>query len=119
VPIFLADHNFREEILDGLGRHLPSFDVRRLRELGLAAASDEEILEFAAHERLVVLTHDAATLVPAAWHRVERGVPMEGVALIRWLMPVGTAVRLLSEAISTMPDQDWGGRVHYFAVGSR
>ena len=45
---FLVDHNFNEHIVDGLTRRDPTLEFTHVRDVGLAAAPDQQILEWAA-----------------------------------------------------------------------
>jgi hypothetical protein len=76
---FLADENFNGPVLRGLRRRDPTMDVVRVQDVGLSRAPDELILEWAATEGRVVLTHDAATMERHAYDRVKVGLPMPGV----------------------------------------
>jgi hypothetical protein len=79
VIAFLVDHNFNEHIVDGLTRRDPTLEFTHVRDVDLAAAPDQEILEWAAAHRLVLLTHDRKTVPPLAQARVAEGLPMPGV----------------------------------------
>ncbi|HWQ14971.1 MAG TPA: DUF5615 family PIN-like protein [Roseiflexaceae bacterium] len=48
----------------------------------MAAAPDPTVLEWAASEDRVLLTHDRATLVGFAYERAGRGEPMSGVIAV-------------------------------------
>ena len=43
-PRFLADHNLRDRIVDGVLRREPSIDFFLARELGLDATPDDRLL---------------------------------------------------------------------------
>jgi len=58
-------------------------DVVRVQDVGLMGASDPVILEWAAQNDRVVLTHDRRTMVPHAWDRISDGLPIAGVVLVR------------------------------------
>jgi predicted nuclease of predicted toxin-antitoxin system len=60
---FLADENFRGALVRGLLRRRPTLDLLRVPDVGLSGADDPDILDWAAREGRVVLTHDAATLI--------------------------------------------------------
>jgi hypothetical protein len=60
----------------GLLRRRAELDLVRIRHVGLAAAADPVVLEWAAGEGRVLLTHDRATLLGFAYDRVGRGAPM-------------------------------------------
>jgi predicted nuclease of predicted toxin-antitoxin system len=55
---FLADENFDRHIVRGLRRWLPNIDIALAQEAGLAGMDDEVLLEWAAQEQRLVLSHD-------------------------------------------------------------
>ena len=66
----LADENFNHDLIRGVLRRLPSLDLIRVQDAGLREADDPAILEWAARERRVVLTHDANTMPAFAYDRI-------------------------------------------------
>ncbi len=64
----LADENFNGRIQMGLRPRLPDVDLVSVQELGMRQVDDPEILERAAQERRIVLTHDANTVPGFARH---------------------------------------------------
>jgi predicted nuclease of predicted toxin-antitoxin system len=74
---FLVDHNFNEHIVDGLTRRDATLDFIYVRDVGLAAAPDPTILEWAAMHGRVLLTHDRRTIPPFARDRVAAGLPWQ------------------------------------------
>ena len=58
---FLVDQNFNEHIVDGLTRRDATLEFIHVRDVGLAAAPDPMILEWAAAHGLVLLTHDISS----------------------------------------------------------
>ena len=67
------DENFDHHVLRALVRRIPTLDFRTVQEAGLAGADDPAVLEWAARERRVLLTHDVRTITKFAYERVERG----------------------------------------------
>lgn len=65
----LTDEDFNNDILRAVLRHLPGLDVVRAQEVGLMTVDDSIILAWAAQEGRVVLTHDASTMIDAAYQR--------------------------------------------------
>lgn len=78
-----ADENFNNNIVRGLLRRRPDLDIVRIQDVGLSGASDLAVLEWAAREGRVLLTHDVSTLTRYADERVQAGKPMPGVFEIR------------------------------------
>lgn len=58
----LADENFNNDILRGLLRKVSSVDIARLQDTPLFSAPDERVLEWAAQEHRILLTHDRRTI---------------------------------------------------------
>ena len=67
---FAADENFNNDIVRGLRRRKPELDIVRVQEAGLSGAVDPDVLEWAAREGRVLLTHDVATMTRHAYERV-------------------------------------------------
>lgn len=64
----------------------------RVSDVGLAAAIDPIVLEWAALEGRVVLSHDINTIPAFAIARVNSGLPMPGVFIVASEMPIGMAI---------------------------
>ena len=67
---FLADENFNNQIVRGILRRNANVDIVRVQDVGLAEVDDPIILEWAAGQRRVVLTHDVSTMTDFAYQRV-------------------------------------------------
>ncbi len=59
---FLADDNFTSRILTGLLATLPDLDVIRVQDTEIYEAPDPVVLEWAAKENHILLTHDVQTV---------------------------------------------------------
>ncbi len=77
--LFLSDEDFNNRIVRGLLRRFPHLDLVRTQDVGLAGKHDTKVLEWAAREGRLVLTHDFATMLDFAYNRIECGLPMPGV----------------------------------------
>jgi len=64
--LLVADEKFKNNILRGLLRRDPSLDIVRIQDVGLTHASDPIVLEWAAQENRVLLTHDRNTITDFA-----------------------------------------------------
>lgn len=87
-----ADENFDGRIVRGLLRILPDLDLVRAQDTPLAEADDDEVLDWAAREERLMLTHDVGTMTAAAWKRVRAGLPMPGLIEIGSRHPIGEAI---------------------------
>jgi hypothetical protein len=105
----LADENFRGAIVRGLLRRGSGFDLVRVPDVGLNEADDPTVLEWAANEGRVVLTHDAATLIGFAYERVAAGLPMPGIIEVRQDLPIGGVIEDLLLLIGASTAGEWEG----------
>ena len=103
---FLVDQNFNEHIIDGLTRRDLTLEFTHVRTVGLSAAQDQTLLEWAATRGLILLTHDRKTIPAFANARVAAGLPMPGVFLVRDDLPIGKAIdEVLIAAHCLSPDE--------------
>jgi hypothetical protein len=58
----IADENLKKPIIDGLRRLLPDVDVVLARDVELLQTDDRIILEWAATNGRIVVTHDVSTM---------------------------------------------------------
>lgn len=65
-PRFLADHDLNEHIVDGVLRREPTIEIVRLREVDLQDRPDSEVLQFAANQAFLVISHDVNTMSACA-----------------------------------------------------
>lgn len=95
----LADENFNGRILRALRRQIPDLDVVRVQDTPLSGTDDPTLLQFAAAENRIVLTHDVETLVGYAWERVRSGMAMPGVIVAQTDQPIGQVIEDLEVLI--------------------
>lgn len=113
---FLTDEDFRSSILEGLRRRIPNLDIIRVQDAGLRTLGDPKILEFAASENRVVLSHDVTTMKTHALARILAGKPMPGLFLISQSLPVGEAIYALELMIVCGHDNEWHNRIEHVPV---
>jgi predicted nuclease of predicted toxin-antitoxin system len=78
-----SDADFNGRVYRALLRRQPDIDLLRAQDVGLRTASDSVVLNWAAAEGRILLTHDRETLIRFAHQRVKSGLPMPGVFVIR------------------------------------
>ncbi len=98
----LSEENFNRDIVRGLMLRLPTLDLSRVQDVGLAEADDPTILMWAAANNRILLTHDRATMPDFAYARVVAGQPMPGVFVVNDRMSIRQAIDelLLMDACS-------------------
>ena len=112
----ISDHNFNGRILRGLTRRIPHLDIVRATDVGLASIDDPELLEWAAAESRILMTHDANTIPGFAYDRVHAGLAMPGVFLVLKSMPIGQAIDELELAIKALAPDECKDLVAFFPL---
>jgi hypothetical protein len=111
-----ADENFNNDIVRGLRRRNPSIDLVRIQDVGLTSAADPQILEWAASESRVVVTHDVSTMTRHAYERVAADLRMPGVFEIGRHVPIGIAIDELELVAECSLEDEWEGQVRYLPL---
>jgi len=106
VLALLADENFKAQIQTGLRRHLPAIDLVSVQDLDIRSVDDSDLLERAALEKRVLLTHDVNTVPRFAFERLNVGKPMPGVVVVPDQMAIGMAIEELVVLVELGTDQD-------------
>jgi len=89
---FLADENFDNTIIRGLLRRQPDIDIVRVQDVGLSGKDDPTVLEWAAQERRILLTHDVATITRYAYEWMADGKSMPGVIEVTSATSIGRTI---------------------------
>jgi len=110
-----ADENFNHAIVRGVIRRNP-VDIVTIQESGLSGAHDEDVLEWAADEGRVLLTHDVSTMTKYAYERVGSDLPMPGLFEVSQAIAVGAAIEDILLLAECSLDNEWEGQVRYLPL---
>ena len=113
---FLADENFNDRILAGLLAALPELDIVRAQDAEVYQSPDPELLEWAAQQGRILLTHDVQTITRYAYERVQAGFPMPGVIEVRIPQGIGAAIDELILLISASAPDEFENQVRYIPL---
>lgn len=108
---YLADHDLKEGIIAGLLRREPIIHIVRVREVNLDQATDAEVIDYAAREQLILISHDLRTIPAQAYARVRRELSMAGVFMVKQSDRIGPAIEDLFLLWSASEAEEWRGRV--------
>lgn len=114
--LLAADENFNGNIVRGLIRRQPALDIVRLQDVGLSGADDPQVLEWAAQQGRVLLTHDVSTMTRYAYERVREGRPMPGVFEVSRDVPINRAIEDLLLLAECSLAGEWEGQVRYLPL---
>ncbi|WP_017300220.1 DUF5615 family PIN-like protein [Nodosilinea nodulosa] len=112
----LSDENFNGDIGRGLFLRQPSLDLLRVQDVGLQEVDDPAILDWAASNGRILLTHDRATMPNFAYERLSQGQPMPGLFVINDRMPVRQVIDELVLLIDASGQDEWNGLVLYLPL---
>ena len=111
-----ADEDFNGRIVRGLRRRQPTLDIRRVQDSAVFGAADAAVLEWAAAEDRVLLTHDVATMTAAAYERARSGQSMPGVVEVPQSMPIGQAIDDILTLAAASEQGEYEGQVLYLPL---
>lgn len=113
---FLADHDLNEHIVTGLKRLDAGIVFVRVREVGLADASDHDVLTYAAAEAMTVVWHDVNTMPSAASAVIGEGMTFPGLFLVRQTVPVRTVIDTLLLVWLASDPAEWTNQVVFLPL---
>jgi len=114
--LLAADEDFNNNILRGLLRRNPELDIVRVQDAGLSGADDATVLDWAAREGRVLLTHDVSTMTHYAYERIRASRPMPGVFEVSRAIPIGRAIDDILLLAECSLDNEWEGQVRYLPL---
>ena len=113
---FLADENFNGLIVRGLLRRQPGLDVLTAVDAELGGADDPTLLQWAAEQNRLILTHDARTLAGFAYERVKAKLPMSGVVEVATHLPLGAVIEDLLLIAEASAQSEWEGQIIFLPL---
>jgi predicted nuclease of predicted toxin-antitoxin system len=113
---FLLDENFNGKIARGLRARQPDVDMIRVQDTPLLGAEDPDILDWAAQEGRVLLTHDIETMTKYANTRLEQGQPIAGVIFVRDTLPIAQVIEDLLVVLGATDSADWENRTTFLPL---
>ena len=115
-PKFLVDHDLNEQIVVGVLRGAPAAEFRRVRELGFATRNDAFLLDYAAGQGLIIVSHDVNTKPAAAYERLGDGRAVAGLFMVQQTYPVGPIIDQLLLIWSAIEQEEWANHVVFLPM---
>ena len=113
---FLLDENFNGKIVRGLRARQPDVDIIRVQDTELSGADDPAVLEWAAKEGRILLTHDLDTMTKYANERIAQGLPLAGVIFVRDTLPVAKVIDDLLAILGASKASEWENRTDFLPL---
>jgi hypothetical protein len=112
---WLADECFDNDIIRGLLRRSPDFDLVRAQDISeVAGRDDETLLAWAGKNGRVVLTHDLATMVPA--FQLQGHPELTAIVLVPDSLPIGQVIEEVLLLDHCSSESDWTAGVIYLPL---
>ena len=111
-----TDEDFNNRILRGLLRRKPGLDVVRVQDAGLIGKGDAKVLEWAAREGRVLLTHDVTTMKKYVDERIAAGLPMPGVFEVSQQTPIVQAIEDILLVAECSLEGEWEGQIIFLPL---
>jgi hypothetical protein len=84
-----------------------------VQDVGLVGQDDPTILEWAAKERRLLVTHDVSTVTRYAYERIAADKPMPGVVEVAMGAPIGVVIEDLLLLVVASDEGEWEGQIRY------
>lgn len=112
----VLDENLNGRIYRGLQRVCDDLDAVRVQDVGLQGEDDPAVLEWAAENGRVLVSHDLNTIPMFAHQRTANGEPMFGLIMIPESMPIGSAIEELQLVIECTSNEEFQNKVEYLPM---
>ena len=111
-----ADENFNGKIVRGLLRRQPDIDIVRVQDSPVYTADDADVLDWAAGEGRILLTHDIRTMSRYAFARVEQGLPMPGVFQVAQSASINQIIEDIILLVLCSEEGEWANQVRFLPL---
>ncbi len=87
-----------------------------MQDAGLAGADDPAVLEWAAKECRILLSHYVSTLTRFAHDRIKAGKPMPGLFEVGRSVPLRQAIEDILLLAECSREGEWEGQIRYLPL---
>ena len=113
---FLADADLNKAIVSGVLRREPAIDFLTAHTAGLRNMNDPEVLELAAGQQRVLVSHDSGTMPAHSRAFTNAGKRRAGVFLIAQTLDIGTAIEELLFIWLASEASEWENRLEWLPL---
>ena len=110
---FLADEDLDADIIAGLRSREPAIDILDVKSTGLRGTKDPDLLEIAAQQDRILITHDRRTMTRHVPERLAAGKRSPGLFIVPQRSPIGAIVESLLLVWPASRAEEWHNRVEY------
>jgi hypothetical protein len=108
-----VDADLKNAIVKAVRQQEPSIDFASAAEAGLEGVGDPELLERAAQEGRILVSHDRRTMLVHFRARLQAGKSSPGLFVVSQSAPLGPVVRAIVLAWAASEPREWRDQVHH------
>lgn len=112
----LVDQNLDHDILRGLIRRIPQLEAVTALEIGMARATDPDLLTWALHEQRIIITHDQKTMPSHAAKLLNDGGKISGLLVVPRSLPIHRVIEELELIITCSVNEEWENAIRYLPL---
>ena len=113
APRFLADEDFRFDIVRALRAVDERIEIMTVPELSLRGVNDAGVLELAAETGRIVLTHDRTTMTAAATVRMTAHAGFPGLIVVPQRVQTAVLVEQMRMIVHCSDATEWVNVISY------
>ena len=110
---FLADEDLDSDIIDGLRSREPAIDILDVKKVGLRGKADAVLLDLAAQQDRIVITHDRRTMTRYFQERLAAGRLSAGVFVVPQRTAIGEIIESLLLVWTASQAEEWRNQIVY------
>ena len=99
--------------MEGLLSREPAIDVLDVKSAGLRGMADPALLELAANQDRILITHDRGTMVHYHRERLRERRPSPGIFVIPQRSPLGEIIESLILVWTASQSEEWRNQIVY------
>jgi hypothetical protein len=116
---FLADADLNQALVDGIRLREPALDFLSAIEAGLEGMSDRAVLDLAANQDRILVSHDASTMPVHFVRFLNEGRRSPGVFLVPRDAVIRDAIDAILLVWSASSPADWANQIHHLPSPAR
>jgi hypothetical protein len=111
-----ADENFNNAVIRNLRNRVPEIDLVRIQDTEIVGADDDTMLEWTANQGRLLLTHDVRTIPNIFADRINKGLPVPGVFLVRRYASPDPIAADLELIFHTSQQTEWEANIFWLPL---
>jgi hypothetical protein len=110
---FLADEDLDAKIIDGMRSREPAIDIVDSKQAGFRGVKDPALLEIAAQQGRILISHDRRTMTRYLRDRLLEGKSSPGLFIVPQRSPIAEIVESLVLIWNASQSTDWLDTITY------